>query len=82
MSQPPPFEMDAQEAVPQSVSAAAHVYQLAMQQQSSGATPPTIMTPQPLDSVKDVAMNLDGTPDRPAVGNSLLSLSQHIFGKN
>ena len=47
----------------QSISAAAHAYQLAMQQQA--ATPPS--TAQPVDMpLKDVIM-ADGTPDRPAV---------------
>lgn len=61
----------------QSISAAAHAYQLAMQQQA--ATPPSAATPistaQPADMLlKDVVM-ADGTPDRPAV--YLPPLSRH-----
>jgi hypothetical protein len=68
MSQPNTPDVTAQEQVPASISAAAHAYQVAMQQQS--ATPPAATTPAPLpqalDSTKDVIMT-DGTPDRPAV---------------
>jgi COMPASS component SDC1 len=67
MSQPNTPDVTAQEQVPASISAAAHAYQVAMQQQS--ATPPPATPaplPQALDSIKDVVMT-DGTPDRPAV---------------
>jgi COMPASS component SDC1 len=68
MSQPNTPDVTAQEQVPASINAAAHAYQLAMQQQS--ATPPAAITPAPQvpapDSTKDVVMT-DGTPDRPAV---------------
>ncbi|KAH8814003.1 hypothetical protein F5882DRAFT_389370 [Hyaloscypha sp. PMI_1271] len=67
MSQPNTPDVTAQEQVPASISAAAHAYQVAMQEQS--ATPPPAITPAPLaqalDSIKDVVMT-DGTPDRPA----------------
>ena len=74
MSQPNVPEVTEQEQVPASISAAAHAYQVAMQQQA--ATPPAVMIPAPQaqaqaqapapDSTKDVVMT-DGTPDRPAV---------------
>jgi COMPASS component SDC1 len=77
MSQPNTPELTAQEQVPASISAAAHAYQLAMQQQS--ATPPAVITPAPQvqapDSTKDVVMT-DGTPDRPAVSFKLLFLTR------
>jgi COMPASS component SDC1 len=69
MSQPntPDVTGVAQEQVPASISAAAHAYQVAMQQQS--ATPAaTALAPQAQapETTKDVVMT-DGTPDRPAV---------------
>jgi COMPASS component SDC1 len=74
MSQPNIPEVPEQEQVPASISAAAHAYQVAMQQQA--ATPPVVMIPAPqaqaqaqapaTDCTKDVVMT-DGTPDRPAV---------------
>lgn len=71
MSQPNIPEGTEQEQVPASISAAAHAYQVAMQQQA--ATPPAVMIPAPQaqapapapDSTKDVVMT-DGAPDRPA----------------
>jgi COMPASS component SDC1 len=72
MSQPNIPEVTEQGQVPASISAAAHAYQVAMQQQA--ATPPAVMIPAPQaqaqapapDSTKDVVMT-DGTPDGPAV---------------
>jgi len=66
MSQPTP-DVTPQEPTPPSISAAAHAYQVAMQQQQS-STPPTATTPttQAPDATKDVVMT-DSTPDRPAV---------------
>ncbi len=69
MSQPNTPDLITQEQVPASISAAAHAYQIAMQQQS--ATPAAAIIPAPEaqapDSTKDVVMT-DGTLDRPAVG--------------
>lgn len=68
MSQPDVPDVAAQEPIPASISAAAHAYQVAMQQQSS-STPPAVpaqaQVPAP-DPTRDVLMT-DGTPDRPAV---------------
>lgn len=68
MSESSPPDVTAQEQVPASISAAAHAYQVAMQQPS--ATPPAATTPAPMaqapETTKDVVMT-DGTTDRPAV---------------
>lgn len=57
----------AQEQVPASISAAAHAYQVAMQQQSATPTATTLAPQaQAPDITKDVVMT-DETPDRPAV---------------
>jgi len=68
MSQPDAPDVTAQEQIPASMTAAAHAYQTAMQQQS--ATPPAAHIPATmppvLDATKDVVMT-EGTPDRPAV---------------
>ena len=63
MSQPNQTEATAPDSTPSSISAAAHAYQVAMQQQSStpGSTPAQIS-----DTTRDVVMT-DNTPDRPAV---------------
>jgi COMPASS component SDC1 len=80
MSQPNTPDVTAQEQVPASISAAAHAYQVAMQQQS--ATPPPAITPAPLaqalDSIKDVVMT-DGTPDRPAVSPQASFLYKMVY---
>jgi COMPASS component SDC1 len=77
MSQPNTPDVTAQEQVPASMSAAAHAYQVAMQQQS--ATLPAATTPAPVphvvDSAKDVVMT-DGTPDRPAVSYEAFFLNK------
>lgn len=51
--------------VPESISAAAHAYQHAMNQQSATSTSTTSPTAQFADMPKDVVMS-NSTPDRPA----------------
>jgi hypothetical protein len=51
---------------PPSISAAAHAYQIAMNQQSTTPTSTASPTAQIADTPRDVVMS-DNTPDRPAV---------------
>jgi hypothetical protein len=49
----------------ESISAAAHAYQVAMDEGTS-TQPPAALKPEPIDSLRDVAM-ADSTPERAAV---------------
>jgi len=68
VSQPDTPDVTGQEQAPASIMAAAHAYQVAMQQQSASpaaaATTPAPLAPV-LDSAKDIVMT-EATPDRPA----------------
>jgi COMPASS component SDC1 len=66
MSQGDTPALNLQEQTSSSISAAAHAYQIAMQQQSSTPVGATTPVAQPVEPTKDVVMT-DGTPEGPAV---------------
>ena len=89
MSQPDTPDVTGQEQAPASIMAAAHAYQVAMQQQSASpaaaATTPAPLAPV-LDSAKDIVMT-EATPDRPAVSRcaclyEMLSFDHHVVASN
>ena len=70
MSQPNTPDVSVSDQVSSSISAAAHAYQTAMQQQSTTPTSAASPAAQAAEISKDVVMN-DNTPDIPAVSKFL-----------